>query len=35
MEEDKYVTFSSDVFEQLEGKRPHGILKHRWEAVLK
>jgi len=35
MKVDKYVTFSTDVFEQFEGKRLLGRLKHRWETVLK
>jgi hypothetical protein len=35
MKEDKYMTFSTDVFEQLEGKRPLGRLMHRWKTILK
>jgi len=35
MKGDKYVTFTTDVFEQLEVKRPLGWLKQRWETVLK
>ena len=34
MKEDKYVTFSTDVFEQLEWKRTLND-KQRWETVLK